>query len=78
MEEALRVANVNPHKAVSFCSLTAQRQKLHSYLQHFFNLRSIMLLNEAFRDFLQIFFDDSVRNVQAGKRIGLHTVLVSS
>ncbi|NP_001141173.1 uncharacterized protein LOC100273259 [Zea mays] len=38
MEEALRIANVNPHKA--------------------------------------IFFDDSVRNIQAGKQIGLHTVLV--
>lgn len=38
MEEALRIANVNPHKA--------------------------------------IFFDDSVRNIQAGKEIGLHTVLV--
>lgn len=25
---------------------------------------------------LQIFFDDSVRNIQAGKEIGLHTVLV--
>uniref|UniRef100_A0A0E0KBW9 Uncharacterized protein n=1 Tax=Oryza punctata TaxID=4537 RepID=A0A0E0KBW9_ORYPU len=40
MEEALRIANVNPHKA--------------------------------------IFFDDSVRNIQAGKRIGLHTVLVGT
>uniref|UniRef100_I1P9Y4 Uncharacterized protein n=1 Tax=Oryza glaberrima TaxID=4538 RepID=I1P9Y4_ORYGL len=39
MEEALRIANVNPHK---------------------------------------IFFDDSVRNIQAGKRIGLHTVLVGT
>lgn len=26
---------------------------------------------------LQIFFDDSVRNIDAGKRIGLKTVLVS-
>lgn len=26
---------------------------------------------------LQIFFDDSVRNVQAGKQIGLYTVLVN-
>lgn len=26
---------------------------------------------------LQIFFDDSVRNIQAGKNVGLHTVLVS-
>lgn len=40
MEEALRIANVNPHKV--------------------------------------IFFDDSVRNIQAGKRIGLHTVLVGT
>ena len=40
MEAALRIANVNPYKA--------------------------------------IFFDDSVRNIQAGKRIGLHTVLVGT
>ena len=40
MEAALRIANVNPHKA--------------------------------------IFFDDSVRNIQAGKLIGLHTVLVGT
>ena len=26
---------------------------------------------------VQIFFDDSIRNIQAGKRIGLHTVLVN-
>lgn len=25
----------------------------------------------------QLFFEDSVRNTQAGKRVGLHTVLVS-
>lgn len=40
MEEALRIANVNPHKAVSFFSpLTALRSfhflKLHSFLQKF-------------------------------------------
>ena len=25
----------------------------------------------------QLFFEDSVRNIQAGKRVGLHTVLVN-
>lgn len=38
IEQALRIANINPHRT--------------------------------------IFFDDSVRNIQAGKRVGLHTVLV--
>lgn len=28
--------------------------------------------------FLQLFFEDSVRNIQSGKRVGLDTVLVSS
>ena len=36
----------------------------------------------AFADFchiyrFQLFFEDSVRNIQAGKRVGLDTVLVS-
>lgn len=40
MEEALRIANVNPHKAVSFRALTARRNihsltKLHSFLPNF-------------------------------------------
>ena len=36
-----------------------------------------MSLTKAYLiDLLQIFFDDSVRNIQAGKQIGLHTVLV--
>jgi putative hydrolase of the HAD superfamily len=28
--------------------------------------------------FIQMFFEDSVRNVQAGKRVGLHTVLIGT
>ncbi|XP_059647077.1 uncharacterized protein C24B11.05-like [Cornus florida] len=40
IEQALKMANINPHKA--------------------------------------LFFDDSVRNIQAGKRVGLHTVLVGT
>jgi len=38
-----------------------------------------MSLTKAYLiDLLQIFFDDSVRNIQAGKQIGLHTVLVGT
>ncbi|KAI6675067.1 hypothetical protein NL676_002973 [Syzygium grande] len=40
IEQALRIADVNPHRT--------------------------------------IFFDDSVRNIQAGKRVGLHTVLIGT
>ncbi|KAI3435356.1 uncharacterized protein J3R85_006295 [Psidium guajava] len=40
IEQALRIADINPHRT--------------------------------------IFFDDSVRNIQAGKRVGLHTVLVGT
>jgi putative hydrolase of the HAD superfamily len=80
MEEALRIANVNPHKAVSFPSsddshpIAASFHKLHSHL--FISARPSP--KRTWLSFLQIFFDDSVRNIQAGKRIGLHTVLVGT
>ncbi|KAL3531808.1 hypothetical protein ACH5RR_005329 [Cinchona calisaya] len=40
IEQALRIANINPHRT--------------------------------------LFFEDSIRNIQAGKRVGLHTVLVGT
>jgi FMN phosphatase YigB (HAD superfamily) len=38
------------------------------------------LFDALFTDYentYQIFFDDSIRNIQAGKQIGMHTVLVN-
>uniref|UniRef100_A0A453IE24 Uncharacterized protein n=1 Tax=Aegilops tauschii subsp. strangulata TaxID=200361 RepID=A0A453IE24_AEGTS len=46
------------------------------YLQHFSFVFDRQLTKT--RLLTQIFFDDSVRNIQAGKRIGLHTVLVGT
>jgi putative hydrolase of the HAD superfamily len=79
MEEALRIANVNPHKAVSFrCSdshpILASFQRLHSHLF----ISALRCPKRARFSFQQIFFDDSVRNIQAGKRIDLNTVLVGT
>lgn len=88
MEEALRIANVNPHKAVSFRAPLAPSAisvpapdvastpdgPIYSIL--FFCLTTSLTKAYLYLTWLQIFFDDSVRNIQAGKQIGLHTVLV--
>jgi putative hydrolase of the HAD superfamily len=46
-------------------------------MQHFSSVPD-RVLTRTHLLLLQIFFDDSVRNIQAGKIIGLHTVLVGT
>lgn len=66
IERALQIANINPQRTVS--------SKL---LQDIKSLSSLHISDHCL-DCLQLFFEDSVRNIQAGKRVGLHTVLVSN
>jgi putative hydrolase of the HAD superfamily len=77
MEEALRIANVNPHKAVSFPSSDSPA-RLHSRGCIRISAEAGRVLSVLGFVLLQIFFEDSVRNIQAGKRIGLRTVLVGT
>lgn len=48
--------------------MTTKKKLLYFFLDKFSN---------GFICDFQLFFEDSVRNIQAGKRVGLDTVLVS-
>ncbi|KAF5750932.1 hypothetical protein HS088_TW03G01272 [Tripterygium wilfordii] len=70
IERALKMANINPQRTVSLESETYLGPcKIHQ------QCKFICLITKSFMSF-QLFFDDSVRNIQAGKNVGLHTVLV--
>ncbi|PKA56409.1 hypothetical protein AXF42_Ash014912 [Apostasia shenzhenica] len=65
---ALQLAKINPQRTVSLFLHLCRRNLLG--FRHEWQLKQLASL--------QIFFDDSIRNIQAGKRIGLHTVLVGT
>jgi len=75
-EAAIRIANVDPKKTV----------RLSTYLELTWDYVVIYIIFKNSRNqfitvlsyLLQIFFDDSVRNVASAKVAGLHTVIVSS
>ncbi|RWW34527.1 hypothetical protein GW17_00000688, partial [Ensete ventricosum] len=67
MEYALRIANIDPQRTVRRIYVRSRRSS-----------NSVADTIHFFYDALQVFFDDSVRNIQSGKRIGLHTVLVGT
>jgi putative hydrolase of the HAD superfamily len=67
MQEALRIFDVNPSTAVRF--------RLFGAI-NFVPGRVLLTKPCLHACVLQVFFDDSVRNIQAGKQIGLRTVLV--
>ena len=74
IERALKIANLNPQRTVrllSSCRISVS----------WFNFLSVKVLLTHLLSFIlflfQLFFEDSVRNIQAGKRLGLQTVLVS-
>ena len=70
IELALKIANLNPQRTV--------RKIILFYLHYWF---CCLIFSHIFvcsyMCHFQLFFEDSVRNTQAGKRVGLHTVLVS-
>lgn len=66
-EQAFKMANINPQRTVSTLNLTVSFTLCGSPL---------CACNDCLALLLQLFFDDSIRNIQAGKLVGLHTVLV--
>lgn len=69
MKLALHVANVDPRHAVR------QSSFLIFYFEFFFNF--LMINYSAKTRFIwQLFLDDNIKNVTAGKALGLRTVLV--
>lgn len=64
IEAAIRIANVDPKKTVNII-----------YPQ-LINIRKIIKRKIILSSHLQIFFDDSARNIASGKAAGLHTVIV--
>ncbi|XP_039002428.1 uncharacterized protein LOC120128890 isoform X1 [Hibiscus syriacus] len=72
IECALKIAKIDPQR-------TVRRSIIHRFaLQN--SLRFYSLLMFSFIGFLlfQLFFDDSVCNIQAGKCAGLHTVMIGT
>lgn len=66
IEKALKIASINPQRTV------------RSLIGFDYHLPFTTIFYLCFNFWLvQLFFEDSVRNIQAGKRVGLHTVLVS-
>lgn len=74
IERALKIANINPQRTVRLSSSF----RILAYHLLIFCVKILLtyLLSSIFLLF-QLFFEDSVRNIQAGKCLGLHTVLVS-
>jgi putative hydrolase of the HAD superfamily len=70
IEQALKVANIDPQRTVRALFQTKNKNIIKTFYWHIC-LPFMFLL-------FQLFFEDSVRNIQAGKRVGLQTVLVSS
>lgn len=69
IEQALKVANIDPQRTVRTLFQTKNKNIIKTFCWHIC-LPFMFLL-------FQLFFEDSVRNIQAGKRVGLQTVLVS-
>ncbi|KAK6290474.1 hypothetical protein POUND7_002015 [Theobroma cacao] len=69
IERAVKIARINPQRTVRIS--TAHQYCTLRLLQSTEDIHRWVLL-------FQLFFDDSVRNIQAGKRVGLHTVLVGT
>ena len=68
-EHVFKMTNINPHKTVR----KTQSDLYLPLLLFFFNL----ITKDSLVVYFQLFFDDSIRNIQTGKRVGLHTVWVS-
>lgn len=62
-EQAFKIAGINPHKTVRKVML----QCLYILVEDQIDPLSL---------FLQLFFDDSIRNLQSAKKMGMHTVWV--
>lgn len=67
-ETAIRLANVDPKKTVMCFPFLNYLRKFSLF---YFSNKVLSFC------FLQIFFDDSARNIATGKAAGLHTVIVS-
>lgn len=76
IELALKIANINPQRTVrnSYSLFLLLYYLLPCIVTYFY----LWLIGKIFFGSIdQLFFEDSVRNIQAGKRVGLQTVLVS-
>lgn len=72
IDRALKIANIDPHRTVGSSSIRSSNIMIpHNYFNSL-TCAIILILS------LQLFFEDSVRNIQSGKLLGLNTVLVSS
>lgn len=67
IEAAIRIANIDPKKTVNLI-----------YPQLYLKTFEKSSIEIILFSLLQIFFDDSARNIASGKAAGLHTVIVSS
>lgn len=77
IETALEIAKIDPRRTVSlllwFINSLLQTLILHSDTHIYIYMYMLIVCVH-----LQLFFEDSVRNIQSGKRVGLDTVLVRS
>lgn len=85
-EKVFKMADIDPQRTVRFYSSNL----FVMVILQFVSLLSIFLImcylvgNQIMYVFIyllchfQLFFDDSIRNIQTGKALGLHTVLVST
>ncbi|XP_073271739.1 uncharacterized protein [Primulina huaijiensis] len=68
IERALKIANIDPSRTVSL-----------PFLYQIIEAYPFLVFNYAYTHYsfiFQLFFEDSIRNIQSGKRIGLDTMLV--
>lgn len=71
--QAFKIANINPQTTVSYIYIYNIDFLVLYFLDQFLYYKNYAELNGLV---LKVFFDDSIRNIQSGKRMGLHTVLV--
>lgn len=67
--ESFRIAEINPKKTVIIAF-----RSYADFVKPFLYAKMLSEIRTYF--FLQLFFDDSIRNLQTAKNMGLHTVWV--
>ena len=81
MEAVVEIAKLDPKKTVSSSamdSLVASPHRRTAKLQLQWPSLSLAAVTDETAFDLQVFFDDSPRNIASGKAAGFHTVIVSS